>query len=263
VYSFVNQFPALAMSSLLTTGLLSVRLSAVLMMTPVLAATSMPPTTRVLLSVGMAAGLAAAFPQWRAPAELGAGELFSALLTELAVGLAMALGVQIAFAAFAVAGRLLDVQIGFGIAQVFDPVTRRQLPILTAVLNQFAVLMFFVINGHHALLRGLVYSLEQAPVARPWLLESSAGPVLKHVSALFSLGFVLVAPVVFCLLMLEFALGVLTRNLPQMHMFILSQPLKLIVGLGALALWMLGLQAPLDRVYASIFQTWEALFQHG
>ena len=59
-------------------------------------------------------------------------------------------------------GRLLDVQIGFGIAQVFDPVTRRQVPVLASLFDQLAIVVFFLANGHHVLLRGLASRMEPA-----------------------------------------------------------------------------------------------------
>jgi flagellar biosynthetic protein FliR len=156
---------------------------------------------------------------------------------------------------------MLDVQIGFGIAQVFDPVTRRQAPILTSAFNQVALVVFFLSNGHHVLLRGLAYSFERFPPARTAWTSLDAGPVLKHAAGLFALGFALVAPVVFCVFLLEFVLGVLTRNLPQMQMFALAVPLKIVVGMAALGLWLVGAQGTLAATYASIFQAWEAVFR--
>lgn len=247
-------------SWVLTVFLVSLRLAAVLIMTPILYAFPMPAAIRVLLVVALSVMLTMAFPGWRVDAQIGVGEVFVAAMTELALGAVLGLSIMLAFAAFSVAGALLDVQIGYGIAQVLDPVTRRQIPILTAAFNQLAVVVFFLVNGHHALMRGLVYGFERFPPGRPWQIAQAAGPMLKQVAGLFTLGFALAAPVVFCILLVEVGLGVLARNLPQMNMFAMGIPVKIVVGLSALSLWMLGAGDAMSKVYFSIFKTWEGVF---
>lgn len=189
------------------------------------------------------------------------GRLIAAFMAEVVIGASLGMGILMAFAAFSVAGRLLDIQIGFGIAQVFDPVSRRQVPILSSLFEQLAIVLFFLVNGHHALLRGLAYSVERFPPGQFAWTDLNLFAVLQQVSGMFSLGFALVAPVVFCLFLLEFTMGVFTRNLPQMQIFVLAIPLKIMVGMAALSLWFSGAQAIMMRTYASIFQSWEAVFR--
>ena len=254
---------ALGQDGLVAAFLLSLRLGALLLLTPLLYAMSMPATVRVLLVVGLSACLALGLPGASAPvAGLAAapGPLIAAAFTELALGATMALSILAAFAAFSLAGRLLDVQIGFGMAQVLDPATSQPIPLLTSAFNQVAVLVFFLVNGHHALLRGVAYSLERFPLGRGWPLEASAPIVLKQVGGLFTLGLALAAPVVVCLLLVELALGVVSRNLPQMNMFVIGIPIKIVVGLVALSFWFGGMGEAMSRVYASIYRSWDGMF---
>ena len=176
------------------------------------------------------------------------------------MGATLAIGILVAFAAISVAGRLLDVQIGFGMAQVFDPLTRQQLPVLTAAFNQLAVIFFFLINGHHTLLRAISYSVDHFPLGQSWSLQLAIIPVLKQIGVLFSLGFALASPVVFCVLLVELALGVVARNLPQMNMFVMGVPIKIVVGLVALSIWFVAMGGVLARIHGSIFQTWDRMF---
>lgn len=242
-----------------TVVLLALRLAAVFMMTPILYAISMPVTVRVFVVLGLSVALASGMPATSLPIAT-AGAFIEAAAAEIALGATLGLGILLAFGAFTVAGHLLDVQIGFGIAQVFDPVSQRQLPILTSAFNQLAVLVFFLVDGHHALLRGISYSLERFPLGGAWMVSDAAGAVLRQVGGLFSLGFALAAPVAFCILLLELALGVVSRNLPQMNMFAIGIPIKIVVGLAALSLWFAGMGAVMNRIYASIYQTWDQVF---
>lgn len=239
--------------------LVATRLSALLLMTPVLHALPLPPTVRLLLVVGLSAALALPLGAG-ASAVHGLPSLFDALLRELAIGATLGLGVLMAFAGFALAGRLLDVQVGFGIAQVFDPVTRSQVPVLTSAFSLAGVVLFFIANGHHALLRGVAWSLQRFPAGEPWSLQHAAGPVLQQAAGLFTLGFALAAPVVMSLLLVEFALGVLARNLPQVNMLVLGIPVKIVVGLVALSLWAGSMGEVGARIHGQLFASWNALF---
>lgn len=246
--------------------LLSARIAALFLMTPLLHAMPVPPSVRVLFAIGLATALALPFAgaAGAAGAEpLSVGALLQAFMQEVAIGATLGLGILMAFAGFTVAGRLIDVQVGFGIAQVFDPLTRSQVPVLTSVFTLFGVLLFFLVNGHHALLRGVAYSLERFPLGQPWSLAAAAGPVLKQAAGLFTLGFALAAPIVLALLLVEFALGVVARNLPQVNMFVLGIPVKIITGLLALSIWAAGLGGVASRMYQEIYHTWTTLFEQS
>lgn len=240
-------------------GLFALRVAAVFMMTPVLYGLPLPTSVRMLLivslSLALASGLALPADVWN-----GWGPFFLAATREVALGATLGLGILLAFGAFSVAGQILDVQLGFGMAQLIDPVTRRPVPILTSAFEHLGVLVFFLVNGHHALLRGISYSVERFPVGAPWSVAHAAAPLLKQAAGLFSLGFALAAPVVFCILLVEFALSVIGRNLPQMNMFTMGIPVKIVVGLVALSLWFAGIGGVMTRVYSSISTTWSAIF---
>lgn len=243
-------------------GLLWLRVAAVFVMTPVFYALLLPPTIRALLLAALALvialGLYPAGQPW-GPV-VGAGAWIAMAVSELALGASLGLGILLAFGVFSVAGNLLDVQAGFGMGQLVDPVSHRPQPILTTLFQQFALLFFFVLNGHHALLRGIAHGLERFPVGAQWLGQAWAEPLLKQAGGLFALGFALVAPVVFCLFMVEFALGVVARNLPQMNLFALGIALKVVVCLAALSLWFSGVGAAMERVYQEITKTWDVMF---
>lgn len=249
-----------ALSGLYPFFLVSLRIAVVLAMTPVLYAMPIPARIRALIVLALSFVLACGLPATPSLLPPDTGGLLQAAFTELALGATLAMGILLAFAAFAVAGGILDIQIGFGIAQVFDPVSSRPSPLLVSAFNYVAVLVFFLVNGHHALLRGIAYSLERFPVGAPWSLNTVVGPVLKQIGGLFSLGFALAAPVIFCVLLVELALGTVARNLPQINMFALGIPVKIIVGVAVLSLWFAGMGGAMSRVYSSIYSTWDAMF---
>ncbi|WP_116138484.1 flagellar biosynthetic protein FliR [Trinickia diaoshuihuensis] len=255
---------------LVTVALLSIRIGAVLLFSPLLAAVNVPGPVRLLIVFGLSMGLA--------PAAVGTGavaadasvlratdaahgnRVFGLILSEMAFGAALAVAVHLAFAVFSLAGRILDIQIGFGLAQVFDPSTNAVVPVLTTIFNQAAVIVFFMVDGHHMLLRGIAYSLQRFPLGAPWSVDIAAGPILAQAAQMLDLAFSLVAPIVFCILIVEFALALLSRSVPQMHMLTMGLPVKILIGLAVLSFWIAGNGAAMLRIYGTLYHSWDEWF---
>lgn len=235
--------------------LLSVRITAVLLLTPLFSAARMPASAKVVLVLGLAFALSMGWApvNWHV---ISLDITMHQIASEFALGVILGLGVAVAFAAFSMAGRVLDVQIGFGLAEVFDPGTSRPTSVLDAAFSRIGLLVFLLVDGHHALLRALAASVERFPVGAPWHFAEPAEAVVRQAGGLFGLAFSLVAPAVFCILLVEVALGVVARNLPQMNMFVVALPVKVIVGLAILGLWFSGIGNVMTRVYASIESGW-------
>jgi flagellar biosynthetic protein FliR len=246
---------------LITTLLLATRLAGMLSMTPPLGSASIPASVRVTFVLALAAALAAGASTHAVAASIGTGAWVVAVLSEFALGATMSLGISLGFAAFTQAARLIDVQIGFGMGQIFDPLTRRQLPVLSGAFNQLALVLFFASDAHLSMLRGLALSIDKFPPGGTWPLDQAAEPLIRQVAALFALGLAIVAPVVLCLILVELGLGVLSRNLPQLNTFVLGIPVKVIAGLAALSVWVAGGTSVMARIHAATFSSWEALFR--
>ncbi|WP_005034678.1 flagellar biosynthetic protein FliR [Holophaga foetida] len=262
----LDSFTRLGFSSAWLWGvlLLSLRLGAVFLMTPIFAYSGVPMRVRAMLVLGLSVAL---MPMAGAPLPTRLldhpGLLVQACFTEWALGSTLAAAILVAFAAFSTAGRLLDLQIGFGMGQVLDPGTNARMPLVATAYSQVAVLVFFLVNGHHALLRGLAYSLERFPLGQPWPLDAALEPILRQAAGLFGMAFLLAAPVVFCILLVEMVLGAIARSMPQINMLTLGIPLKILVGLATLSLWFAGIGPVMSRVYSSIYRAWDGVMAGG
>src|SRR5262245_11276196 len=125
--------------------LVSLRVMPLFLMAPVFGSAPAPQVFRVLLSLALAAalvGVTGGAPA--APASLA--DLLAYAAGEVVLGAALAFGLAAAFGAFLFAGRLLDFQLGFGIANLIDPVTRSQAPLIGTGLNLLAVTLFFAVD---------------------------------------------------------------------------------------------------------------------
>lgn len=240
----------------LSVFLVWMRIGMIFMMSPVFTGLNGLVTVRVLLSLMLSVLMVSGTNVALAPVSLTLGTVVLAAMLELVVGATLAYGVMAAFGAFSLAGKILDVQSGFGIGSVYDPVTRSGAPLFATMLNMVAVVVFFGLDAHHALLRGIAFSLQQVP---PGVGFSAIGvdAVLRQFGLMFSLGVALIIPVMLCLLLLEVGLAVVSRVLPQMNVFIVLVPVKLFAGIAILAMTVVVLGPSMAKVYASIFTFWE------
>jgi flagellar biosynthetic protein FliR len=235
---------------------LSLRLGVLFVMTPIFSNLSGLITVRVLftLALGVLLTTGLGVPAARVPLEIG--PVLATSLSELMIGATLAFGVFAAFGAFSVAGKILDIQSGFGIGSVFDPVTRAGAPLFATMLNLLAVAVFFGMNGHHAFLRGIAFSIQKLPPGASFS-ALTFDAVTRQFGLMFSLGVALIAPVMFCLFLVEVALAIVSRVLPQMNVFVVGMPIKIAAAIAMLAVTVGFVGPEMARVYASIFTYWE------
>lgn len=244
---------------LTTIFLVALRVGVILTLSPVFTGLAGLVTVRVLLTLALSAALVTGLKVHAAPAP-GMAAFALAAAGEVFIGATLAFGVYSAFAAFSVAGKILDIQSGFGLGAVYDPVTRAGSPLFSTMLNLVAVAAFFGMDAHHALLRGLAFSLhEVTPGAGLRVVDADA--VVRQFGLMFSLGVALIIPVMLCLLLLEAGLAVISRVLPQMNVFIVLVPVKVFAALAIFAMTIGALQPAMARVFASIFTFWEQVLR--
>ena len=240
----------------MATVLLSLRLAALWMLTPLMTLFKAPMLFRALFTAALSAVIAAGLPAYAWPVVPDLASLALACISELLLGAVLALGLHAAFGAMHFAGRLLDLQMGIGVGGVFDPTTRTQASALSMGLQWLAVVVFFTLDGHHALLRGVSYSVAQVPLGT-FFTSYPLAEVVSAFGLVFTLALMVCGPATLALLVLEAGLGVVSRALPQMNVFFVSIPLKIFVGLGMLALTSRQLAPVLGKGYSEVFQYWQ------
>ncbi len=156
------------------------------------------------------------------------------LIKEALVGLLTGLVAMMLLYAVQIAGGLIDFHMGFMLANVVDPQTGAQSPLTGSYLYVFALLYLLIIDGHHLLLDGAVYSFEFVPIDQLFL-PLAQGSVVEQVAMLmgflFAFGVSMAFPVVGSLFLVDIALGIVSRTVPQMNVFVVGMPIKLMAGL--------------------------------
>ncbi|WP_186577457.1 flagellar biosynthetic protein FliR [Aquibacillus kalidii] len=161
------------------------------------------------------------------------------LLKEIIVGLALGLIAYIVLSAIQIAGGFIDFQMGFAIANVVDPQTGAQSPLMGQYFYTIALLFLFTVNGHHLIINGIMYSFDTIPIDS--LIDLGDGNtiafILQTFSQMFLIAFQMSIPIVGCMFLVDVALGIVARTVPQLNVFVVGLPLKILVALFVLIIF--------------------------
>ncbi|MGI6093460.1 MAG: flagellar type III secretion system protein FliR [Veillonellaceae bacterium] len=178
--------------------------------------------------------------------------------SEFLIGLIIGFAASLVFSAIQMAGQLLDMQIGFGIVNVLDPQSGQQLPLVGNFKYILALLVFLATNSHHMLLAALFSSFKLIPVTG-FIYHSEITEVMVNmVGGMFIIAIKICFPVLLSLLLMDVALGILARTMPQMNIFIVGVPGKIIVGLFVLSMalpfYIMFLEVAFSGMYKDIYR---------
>ena len=169
------------------------------------------------------------------------GVFLLVVFKEAMVGLMIGFFAYMLFSAIQMAGGFIDFQIGFSMANVVDPQTGAQSPLMGQYLYTFALLFLLSINGHHLLLDGIFYSYQFIPLTTDFLPfgdEQILTMMLHFFTQSFVIAFQMSIPIVGSLFLVDVALGIVARTVPQMNIFVIGFPIKIIVSLILLVVTM-------------------------
>lgn len=161
--------------------------------------------------------------------------LLLAIAKEALLGMTIGFSIRILFTAVQAAGEMVSIQTGFSFARVMDPFSGTQQGILDQFQYLLALMVFFSVDGHHLIVRGLSDSYKQLPLGTPVVSKGLIDYIITSTGSIFSLGLKIGAPVIVALLLVELSLGLLSRMMPQMNIFVEGLPVKIFVGLSILS----------------------------
>lgn len=170
------------------------------------------------------------------PRYTGMFEYTFACIKELLLGISIGYITTVFFSLAITAGKIMDNQIGFGLADVFDVNINSQMPLLGNFFNFLILLMFFALDGHQVLIKFLFNSFNIIPPGQAVINTNIGIMIINAFVYTFTLAVQLSIPLIAAALILEAALGVLIRTVPQMNIFIVGIPLRIGVGLIVLFL---------------------------
>ena len=215
------------MSVLAKFMLASLRIGAFLVVSPIFGSTSIPVQVRVIVAAFLAVMVMAysEVPDIESFNEL---RIIGVIITELLIGIAAGLILTIWFSAAVLAGEKIATSAGLGYAAQIDPNSGGQTPVVSQMLSLFMIILFLGVNGHLVVLRTVLESYSYLPIgAMPaWGAFIKGG--ISAASAMFVAASIIMLPIAFVMLLINLAVGVITRSSPQLNLFSFAFPMSLL-----------------------------------
>jgi flagellar biosynthetic protein FliR len=214
--------------------LVLMRVAPILFLMPILSSRNLPN----LLKVGLTLTVGFVFLPWikidpqALPTDPYAFAFF--LIAELMIGFILAFSVKVVFAGIQVGGELISFQMGFSMANVVDPASEVNSPIISEFLYLLTMVLFLAVDGHHWFFQAVGQSFLLLPPGEIHLQSGIYRHFLHLLGDLFVIAIKIAAPVMAVLIFTQIALGILAKAVPQVNILMTSFPVT--IGLGLLFL---------------------------
>lgn len=189
----------------------------------------------VRVRIGFAVALSFVVARHLAPSDptIDTAGLIGSLLMQVLAGVALGVLVMFLFSAIQAAGELIDLQVGFSLGGVLDPLSGNMAAPFGRFHQLIGLAILFAIDGHVLIVRGFLRSIEAAP-AGGIELEELAEQAIRFVGIMFAAAIEISLPILAALFATEVALGLLGKAAPQLNILMLGFGVKTMVAFALL-----------------------------
>ncbi|MDR0570585.1 MAG: flagellar biosynthetic protein FliR [Clostridiales Family XIII bacterium] len=206
------------------------RLFGVIALNPIFGRQNIPSVVKVGLALGLALFTASGLEGVTVVGYSGV-EMMVTLVKEFAVGFVLGFVMTLFFAVFHFGGQLIDYQMGLAMASMYDPTTNSNVSITGNLMTIFYSMLFFVTNSHMNLMAVAQKSYDVAPLG----FERVNGEISMYVIELFAYvliyGVQLALPWIVTIMVVEVAVGIMMKVVPNINVFVVNIQMKVICGM--------------------------------
>lgn len=162
--------------------------------------------------------------------------LITYAINEILTGLIFGLIVDTSFKIIIMAGSLLDLHIGLSMVNIIDPNSKVNTTLNGNLLHSIAMMIFFIVNGHHLLIKSLIESFNLLSLGRSIIFGETLMALIGIIVEYFIIGLKIAIPIVLIIILTDLCMGLISRAVPQINVMILGMPVKMLVGMIAISL---------------------------
>ncbi len=230
-----------------------IRISAMLIAAPLFGAGAVTVRIRLGLAFMLALLVAPLIPTPPAVEPLGFNGLMIAA-QQVLIGVVIGFMIQMVFSALNQAGENMARAMGLGFASMVDPQQGVQVPALSSYLVMITTLMFAALNGHIALIELTLVSFQTLPISADGITRQDFWNLVNWGSVMYMYALLVALPAVTSLLVVSIALGVISKAAPQLNIFAVGFPVKIMLGFTLLTITLPVLLAQFIELLAEAFE---------
>ena len=210
--------------------LMFIRITALIVSSPIFGRKMLPNILKISFCAAVTYVLFAANMNAALPAYTGLIAFGLLCIKEMLFGLVLGFTTTLFFSAVQISGQYIDMQMGFGMVNVLDAQNNVSVPITGNLLHIILIITFFSVNGHLKLIYILNSTFAQIPIGTVELDPAIGLAALEVFILAFLLSVHVAFPLIASGLMGEVAMGFMMRAVPQINMFVVGIPLKVLIG---------------------------------
>lgn len=210
--------------------LILIRISSFMWISPVFSAKNIPQLVKLFFSVSISIAVYGMMPIPFVSLSLGMYVLI--LIKEMLVGIAIGYVTLMFFSGIEMAGSFVDFQVGFSMAMAYDPSLGVNVSYYGRVYYWIAMMVFFLTDVHYIVIQTLVRSFEYVPVTQVSFPYMGIDGIVNRFGYIFEIALNLAFPLIIIALFAEVTLALLSRTVPQINVLILGMPLKILLSIG-------------------------------
>ncbi|MCK5893261.1 MAG: flagellar biosynthetic protein FliR [Endozoicomonadaceae bacterium] len=238
------------------------RIGALFMIMPLFGSIMVPMQVRLVLALSITALIApllASMPQ----VEPLSGDSLLILLQQLLIGFIGGMLLHIYYTIFAMTGQIISMQMGLGMAMMYDPLNGISIPIIGQAFQILTSLMFLAMNGHLIVVNILVHSFETIPIAPITPDTLDLHTLTLQLSWATGAALVIALPAITSMLLVTIAFGVMNRAAPQLNIFSLGFPMTMLGGIIVLMITISGISHLYLDLANEALESLDVLFRGG
>lgn len=156
------------------------------------------------------------------------------IISESIYGMVLGYSTYLIFITIQMAGQLIDIQIGFSIGSVYDPMTENKVSIFGQLYYWISLALFLVADAHHFIILLIAKTYELVPVGAITFSDVNQVWFVEVFTESIKIAFQTALPLLMILLLTDIIMGMLARTVPQINVFILGMPMKVLVAITIL-----------------------------
>jgi flagellar biosynthesis protein FliR len=236
----------------------TLRVGGFVLAAPIASETVIPGLVKIILSLSLAFLMAPLAPIPPALSIFSAAGMLAAV-QEVLIGVAIGMVVQLTFEALTFAGQTVSMTMGLGFATLVDPQRGANTTVLGQMFMIFGILTYLAVNGHLLLLGALAQSFQTLPIGAAHIDENFLLSVAAWGAHVFEAGLLIALPAVIALVIVNLALGVVTRAAPQLNLFGIGFTITLLCGFFVLMVGLDGVMAGISNLIDSALKAADEL----
>lgn len=218
----LNQFLALV--------IIMIRVGPLLFLMPITGSRNVPSQVKILLTVATALVLLPVVPAHAGQLPTTVLGFLIFIISEVCFAGILAVFTRLIFDAVQIAGQMVGIQMGMGMAGVMDPQYGIQTSLIGQFWNLIAILIFLGIDGHHLYIRTLLESFTWVEPGTLHVGQATFEGLMQGTGRMFMMSVKIMAPASAAVFFSHVAMGIIAKTVPQIPILIVGMPLNIGVG---------------------------------